>query len=286
MKNTILILIAVLMVVCGLLLMVSSRSDYVAEKLFYRAMKTHQKITQNPDVAPPKMVASVENDLQRIIAKHSESEMAKRAHLTLAELYILNKKYTEAAPVLDAILKKYDQDAEMASKALFLKAMIYQEQDEWEKALKEFIILRDKYTDTPLGLQVPLYIGQYYSDEGRLTDAEEAFREALIFYQRLESRNRGKILGYAASNFVMETHLRLRQYEEAGEVLDNIIRLYPSTFTFAQQLPNIEEIFLKRLNKYGRAIELYRFIKEKTDNSQLKEQLEAKIKSLESEKKF
>ena len=81
--------------------------EYAAEKLFHRAAKTGAKIAINPDVVPPKMSASVERDLQRILDKYPETKTARLAQMTLAKFHISNKKYNKAIPVLNAIIKKF-----------------------------------------------------------------------------------------------------------------------------------------------------------------------------------
>ncbi len=280
MRNTVLILIAVLMAVWGVLAVISSSGEYAAEKLFYRAMKTYKKIADNPDVAPPAMLVSVENDLKRIVEKYPDSQTAKATRLVLAEFYLRNKDYEQALSALDEIINVYTQDKLILSKAHFLKGAAYEKQNQWEKALQEYAILRNEYTDTPLGLQVPLYLGAYYSAKERYLEAEQAYNEAVLFYEKLAAENKGKAYGYAAANFLLQVQMNLRNYEQAGKVLQDIINDYPNLLTFSQQLPKIEAIFVKKLNKPDKALQVYEIIRDKTDNQKLLEFLDGRIAAL------
>ena len=93
MKNTILILVLILVVVFVLFSILAQGSDHAAERSFYRVMTTHKQIAANPDVAPPVMLASVENGLTEIIEEYPKSRTAKIAHITLAQFLIRNTKY-------------------------------------------------------------------------------------------------------------------------------------------------------------------------------------------------
>jgi tetratricopeptide (TPR) repeat protein len=285
MKNLILILISVLMAAFGLLAISTSGYEYAAEKLFYRAMRINKKIALNPDVAPPAMLASLENSLQRLLKSYPESNIARTARLSLAEVYFSNKKYQPALSVLDEVILKQGRDKITLSQAQFLKGRIYEEQNQWDKALKEYVILRDKYTETPLGVQVPLYIGSYYASIKAFTKAREAFNQALLFYEKLERENKGRMLGYASANMLMAAHMELGQYEQAGRVLEETINDYPhNMLTLAQDAVNIDLIFVQKLNNPEKAIEIYNNIKAKLADKRLIEALDRKIEALQAKK--
>ncbi|MCQ9208827.1 MAG: hypothetical protein NG712_05565, partial [Omnitrophica bacterium] len=77
MKDTTLILIAVLMAVAGMLALTTSGADYAAEKLFYQAMRAYKEIALNPDVVPPGVLSRVERDLKKILQRYPKSKTAK-----------------------------------------------------------------------------------------------------------------------------------------------------------------------------------------------------------------
>lgn len=281
MKKIILILTAILIAVYICLELLSSGGEYAAERLFYRATRLNSEIVANPDVAPPQLLVTIENTLQKILQRYPKTTMAKRANITLAEFYILNKKYNLAFSALASMVDKYNSDTGVLSVAGFLKGVAYEKQDRWDMALKEFAMVRDKYTNTELGLQVPIYIGRHYEKEGDSVRAGEAFAEAAAFYENLERSNPRTMIGYMASALSIEAYLGAKNYEKAGAALEEIINKYPSPMTLTKLLPYVDFIFVEKLKRPDRAIEIYKNIKEKSKNEKFSKFLQQKIEKIE-----
>lgn len=286
MKEKLLILISVLMLAFGGLAMVSPNETYIAEKLFYRAMRIDQKIARNPEIVPEGMIIAVERNLKKIIEEYPHNKMAKPARMGLAEFYLTHQKYVEAVTALEEIIGQYKDDLLMVSKARFLKGAVYEKQGEEENALREWTVLRgEKYTQTPWGLQVPLYIGNYYYQKENYPQAEKAYAEAVVFYKKLESENKGKPQGYTAANLLLRTYIQMKRYEEAGRTAERIVDTYNNRLTLLQQLPNIELLFVRIMRNPDKAIEIYNRIKAKADEPGLRKALEQRIAELSEKKK-
>ena len=181
MKKIIWVMVLILVVVYAALATLGAGGEYAAEKLLYRAAKMNEKIAANPDVVPPKLIDSIENDIKKLLQKYPDTEAAKAANIKLAEFYIAHKKYDQALAHADKIIKKYEKNPGIVSMAHFLKGIAYEKQDKWPSALKEYHLVRDNYKDTQLGMQMPIYIANYYSQKGREAQAEEAYGEAARF---------------------------------------------------------------------------------------------------------
>jgi tetratricopeptide (TPR) repeat protein len=283
MRKVIITLILILIVVYAGLSILNWRGEYSAERIFYRAIKANEKVLINPDVAPPGLLAYVEKNLQTLLKKYPHTKTVKGARLALAEFYLNRKRYDEAQAVLDKIIGIEKEDLSMLSKAHFVKGVIYEKRDEWDKALEEYETLKDELTETALGLQIPLYIGSHYAERGDQKNAARSYNEAATFYKKLAEENKGKLLGYTASTVLRHTLIILERYEEAGRVLEDTLETYPTEQTFAQQLTFVELIFVSKLNRPEKAIELYKYVQSKTNYDKLKEFLEEKIKQLEAE---
>jgi hypothetical protein len=72
----------------------------------------------------------------------------------------------------------------------------------------------------------------------------------------------------------------LDRYQEAGDVVKDTIRDYPATFTFIQQLPFVEAIFIKHLKQTDQAINIYRTIIDMTDDDRLQQAMHEQIEKL------
>jgi len=285
MKKTVVILISILIAVYFLLVIISANDEYAADKLFYQAMRVNEKIILNPDVAPPGMLSDVETPLQMILMRYPECDVAKDAHLSLAEFYLVHKKYNQAIAASSAIVDKYAKDEIiLTTKGHFIKGSAYEKQDKWQKALAEYTILRDKYPNTPLGVSIPLYIGEYYKRDKKYAQSERAYNEAALCYEMFLRKNEDEKLGYMAVNFLMADYVELKQWEEAARVLEKAIDDYPRPHMLVQQLPKIELIFIKKLNKYDEAIGLYTKINTQIKDPKVTAFIDEKIKDLEAQK--
>lgn len=274
------------MFVLGGLAMASYDGDYIAEQLFYRAMRINRKIIANPEVVPLRMLAAVENDLQKIEQRYPESSIALPAQFALAEFYVAREKYAEAISLLQELVVKDKDDLWTVSKARFLKGAVYQKQGEGEKALREWTVLRgEKYTNTPWGLEAPIYIGNYYYQKGNQPQAERAYSEAALFYRKIESERKGTPAGYTAANLLLRTYIQMRRYDDAGKTAERIVDTYNNRLTLLQQLPNIELLFVRIMRNPDKAIEIYNRIKTKTDEPELRKALEQRIAELTAQKR-
>ncbi|MBN3038938.1 MAG: hypothetical protein JW869_05940 [Candidatus Omnitrophica bacterium] len=280
MKKILLILALVLVAVYVALTLFSSNDDYSMEKAYFEAIKEYHKIVNNPDVAPPAMLSSVENKLKDIIERFPNNEKIRAVKMVLAEFYLGNKEYDKALGVVDHVLDTYGEEVTPSSQAQFLKGLIYERQGLWPKAKKEYLILRDNYTETPIGFQVPLYIGNYHKQKGDFDKADQAHREAVEFYSEMEVQSRGKVLGYVAANMLLQAQMELKDYLSAEETLLYIIDAYPSDLTFGQQLIKVEEILIKHLKSPEKAMAVYQNMKNKTKNDKLIALIDQKIAQL------
>lgn len=284
MKKIIITLILILTAVSILLSVLGSGGEFAAEKLFYRAMKTNSKIVANPDIAPPLLLGRVENNLKTLIAEYPGANITRIANIALVEFYTAHKRYDKALDVINSIMKAYNSDEIIMTTVYFMKGVIHEKQNDWPGALKEFEILRDKYPYSQLGIQIPIYIAKYYDSKGQDQEARSAYNEARAFYGNIEKDHSGKRTGFAASTLLFQTYMNTRNYEEAGKVLEDTINTYMGQPAVLQLLPQVENVFVTKLNDPQRAVEIYKNISGKIRDGKLKKALQKKIDELSAKK--
>ncbi len=285
MKKTIIILIAVLIAVAAILAILGRGGEYDAERLLYRTMKMAGKITGNPDVAPPKLLAAIERGMEKVIKKYPATIAAKSAHMKLVEFYIFIKEYDKALSATDTIIKRYGDDPVAMSMTYFFRGSIHEKQNRWDRAIKEFEILKDKYANTQLGMDAPIYIAHHYRQKGDSAETAKAYDDAAQFYRRMSNNNKGKMLGYAALSMLFQTYMETENYEKAGDVLADILDEYASPVAYTKFLRYVEPLFVKKLNNPAKAIGVYINIQMKTKDEKLKELLSKRIEALKNPKK-
>lgn len=238
-----------------------SNVEYKAKRLLARAVKT-----------------GAVDKIREVIEKYPNTEAGKTANVALGEFYLNNNKYDEALKTANDLIDKYRSDRVMLSQARFLRANVYENQGQWDKAMAEYKILRENYTDTPIGIRIPIYIGDNFKRMGRFEESVKAYSDASTYYENLEDKNRGNPLGYTAAVCLVDSYLRLNNYEIAGKYMEDAIKNYPSDQTYIQFLPKIEEIYVKKLQKPEKAMEIYESMKNQTKDAKLKDFLDKKIK--------
>lgn len=281
MKKIILILSIILLLNYAALAVVCSDPEYSAEKLYYQSMKITSQIAANPDVVPPGMVNAVENKLLSILKEYPSTIVAKAARLKLAEFYLANKQYDKALNAIDVIMKTETKNRLIMSTAQFLKGMVYERQGQWDKALIQYTYVRDVYMDTPIGLQVPLYIAMRKTQEGKEKEAKVAYDVATLFYEGLERDKRNTELGYAAASYLIRTYMITKEYEKAGKAVQETIENYPLEALMAQQLSNADLIYTRALKQPEKTIEIFINTKPKLKNKKLLDGVDRRINDLE-----
>lgn len=284
MKKTIIVLVSVLAGVFILLTIAGSGGEYYAEKAYYDVTKLSRALSANPDVVPPKLTNDIEAGFQAITRKYPKTMVARMAHMSLAEFYVFLKRYDKALAKLDEILKIYAESRETSSTAAFLKGRVYELQKDWPKALKQYKNVRDKYADTEVGLQIPLYIGKHYADRNKDAEAKEAYSDAVAFYSKLQSDNKGLMLGYFASSLKIQAYVRMQDFASAGRALEETLISYMSDIAMMQLLPVAEFIYVDRMKEPQKAIALFEKCAAKLKNGKMKTSIEKRIETIKKGK--
>ncbi|MBU2101772.1 MAG: hypothetical protein KKF80_00090, partial [Candidatus Omnitrophica bacterium] len=116
---------------------------------------------------------------------------------------------------------------------------------------------------------------------GDLTQANSAFNEAVTYYRALSRKHAKTEIGYVSSNFLSQSYVNLKKYEEAGVVIEDTIDTYPSMYTYRQQLPAMELIYAQVLKNPRKAIAVYKKVLEKTKDARLAKLMQARIDLLQ-----
>ena len=280
MKKIIFGFLACLVIVYLGLSLICYDKEYQAEKIYYNAARSLRAVQANPEVVTTAMLEPAVRGLSRVISKYPDTNMSKIAYINLAELYLTDKKYDKVTETVDTFIKAYPDAGAMLARAYFLKGAALEKQGKWTEALSEYNLIKEKYVNTPIGLQIPVYIAQYYEKNKSPEKAQKAYEEAIVFYEKVETDNKGQILGYAATNILFEVYMKLARYEDAGRVVESTIKNYSSLVATTQYLPYVDEVFVKILKRPDKAIEIYQYIIANTNVDRLKEMLEKKVDQL------
>lgn len=280
MKKKIIIMIVVLIGIYFIFKVFNMNAEYFPEKLYFQALKAEEQIAANPDAATRKMLDRVELKLTRILQLFPNSEVARKADLRLGEFYIRAKRYGSAIEHLDKVIQKLERDRERLAMSYYLKGYACEKEDRWADALRQYRVVRDNYSDTQIGLQIPLHIWSYYTVNGRTEEARQAYDDAIKFYKRIESENSDRPLGFMASLFLIRAYGMADDGDAAIAAIEEHINKFYSPATIGRIVPLIETVVVNRFKNPAKAVEIYTSILEKTKDPKLTASLEKKIKEL------
>lgn len=269
-------LFCLILVVLGAFLSVqTSKSLYIAEARFWKARAFSQQIVANPEVTPPAVFKKARAQFERILKDYPEiPALVKESLFSIAGLMIHEKRYQEAREFLSKVRKDYPKDDFLGAKSQFLVGFSYEKADDWQAALKEYRILRDRYPENSLALEVPLYIARHDIKEDTEKGAER-YKEAVDYYRKVITDNPKTPLKFLALTYMLTGYEEQKKWDKSLEVVQEIVLDYPKTVR--RFVPAIEGLS-RRLKQPQRAAAVYRsFIQahpDHKDNLILKKRIE------------
>ena len=260
MKKRILLLISIalasLLAGCG-------ADEYAIEKRFYQISKQAEKIFKNPHASPPKELERVVNILNRFSQKYPKSNLAIDAEFNIARLYIVKEEYDKARAQLKTIISKYSKSEPICSEAIFLIGNSYQIQDKWELALEQYKKIMQDYPITPTGLDIPIYIAQYYKIKYQPDKMIADFQEAIGHYKALADKYPKSPFAFNCDTLVAQCYVELKDWQDAINSFNSIIEKYKGKVNVDGLFMQVASIYNKELKDKIKAKEtLERLIKE------------------------
>ncbi len=280
MKKKIIIMIVALVGIYFIFKVFNMNAEYFPEKLYFQALKAEEQIAADPDKAPRKLLDRIELKLTRVMQLFPNSEVAKKAEIRLAEFYIRAKRYDTATAYLTKVIEKLEKDRARLASSYFLKGYAYEKEGRWRDALKQYRVVYDNYSDTQIGLQMPLHIWGYYAKNGTEAEAKQAYDDAVQFYKKLENENSDKPLAYLASLFLIRTYGSANDPEATIAAIEEHVNKYYSPVTMGKIVPLIETVVVAKFKNPEKAVMIYRSILEKSKDSKLNAALENRVKEL------
>lgn len=281
MKKNIIILIAVLVGSYFILKIFNMNSEFFPEKMYYQALKAEDELNANPNMPPQKLANRIELKLTRILQLFPNSEVARKADIKLGEFYIKTKRYGSAIAQMNKIIEKLERDRDRLAMAYFLKGYACEKEDRWTEALKQYRVVLNNYPDTPIGLQMPMHIWNYYILSNKEAEAKQAYGDTVQFYKKLESENSDKPLGYMASLFLIRTYGKANDAQNAIATIEDHINKYYTPVTLGKVVPLVETVVVDKFKDPVKAIAIYKTILERSKDTKLNTEIEKRIAALE-----
>jgi TolA-binding protein len=240
-----------------------AKDEYAIERRYWHISREAQKIFVNPAVTPPKELEKVVGQLNQFIQEHPKNYLAIKADFDIARLYITKEEYERARNHLKKVIQNYNKSEVICSDAVYLMGYSYETDNKWDSALLQYNKIMQDYPRTARGMDIPIYIIQYYKKKFQPDKMIGACRQAINHYNTLAEKYRGSPLAFRSHSLVAQCYLLLKEWQSAIDTLDSIIERYKNKIAMDGVLMNMAMLYSRELKDKAKAeVTLKRLIQE------------------------
>ena len=164
----------------------------------------------------------------RILESSADSSSKAEAQMKIGMIYFQKKGYSKAKEELSKVKKLFPREGNFIATSQYLIAQIYENTDEWDRALNEYDWLKVNYSLTPEGLEAPLRIAAYYQRENKSL-AKEYFEKGERHYDELLNKYKDKPFVPLIELQKSKLYLLQKDWENTVSTLQKIAGKYPGT---------------------------------------------------------
>ncbi|MEE9552939.1 MAG: tetratricopeptide repeat protein [candidate division Zixibacteria bacterium] len=191
-----------------------------------------------------------EKSYRQFVAEYSEHPLRASAQFGIAASLFANKKYPMARDEVSKVEKLIGVPRKILAEASYLKALAYQMEDNWPRALGEFGYVSANFPVSRRGMEIPLHVAAYYRSIGESRLAIEALAEAEKVYRRLmDVYSARRDIVARAMSYLAASLIERELWEDALEVLKTLASKYPETPEGYSAGPAAADILTDRLKR-------------------------------------
>lgn len=254
---------------------------FKAEREMWQANKLAQVVYKNPKGTPSFQLTQAQDAYRAIIKKYPNSLFAFQAQFSIGRLYLAKGEFVKARQEYKKLILDCDKKGNLCAEAIFAIGNSYEAEGKWDEAYAGYKKIMQDFPFSSKSLDLPIYILRHYKRVNDVTAVKRSVDEAVSYYIGLKSKVEEQKGSYVLQTLVVRSYIEGRQWQDALDSLDKLIRDYPKN--------NIEEalwikalIYSTKLNDKVKAKEELQKIVKEYPNSKLAKQVEAIIKKLEA----
>ncbi len=257
-KPNIIFFIILCLVICG-----CGKDQYSIEKRYYHTLRQANSIFKNPHATPPNELQKVVSLLNNFSREFPKSKLAVNAEFNIVRLYTVKEEYDEARARLKKIISDYEKSGLICSEALFLIGNTYELENKWPAALVQYKKIMRDYPVTPKGINVSLYIIEYYKKKFEPDKMRDTARETISYYNGLAEKYPNSRLAFQTQTLNANLYLLLQEPLNSISTLNRLIDKYKDKINTDVIVMNIALIYSRELKDKEKAKEaLERLIKD------------------------
>jgi TolA-binding protein len=233
-----------------------TNDQYAIEQQYWKLQKRAKAILINPDATPPQALEKIIVSLNNFIRKYRENPLAIEARFNIARLYNAKKEFDKARGQLKGVISEFAQSAAICSEATFLIGYSYQLQERWDSALAQYKKIMKDYPTTLKGLDVPIYIAQYYRVKVQPDKMISAYKDAIAHYRGLAAQYPNSAMAFITDKLAAQCQVMLKDWQQAAGSYEKIISEYKGKVDISDILLESALIYYRELKNKARAQEI------------------------------
>jgi tetratricopeptide (TPR) repeat protein len=232
--------------------------DYSKERNLWLIERDFQTLSTHEDSAPAYASERIIQRYDRFIKMSPDSPLAPQAALLKGNVYLFRKNFTKAREIFKDIVDKYSYNSEVVAQAMVLTARSFEQEQKWGNAKSIYDKIIKSYPVTKAGFGVPAYLGYRYLSQGLTQEADQAFEDAVMFYQNVANYYPNSPLEYTAMRMVSECRIAQKRWKDALETTRAWMFKYPSNIMLFEAIKTINDVCIGQLKEYDCAIDTYK----------------------------
>lgn len=220
---------------------------YAIEKRYYQALKKADSIFKNPHSTPPNELQQAVEGFRVFQKKFPNTRLALEAEFNIARLYMAKEEWLSARKQLNEMLSTYYKNDAICAEVYSFIGKTYELEKKWEIALSHYKKIMLKFSATPRGMSMPMYIIQYYKSKFEPDKMMDAARMAIVHYNELGQKYPGTYLEYSCRSLVTNCYVILKDWNNVALNVESIIESYKTKAPMDAALFQLAFIYAREL---------------------------------------
>ncbi|MFC2061066.1 tetratricopeptide repeat protein [Elusimicrobiota bacterium] len=203
--------------------------DYNAEKMYWQIGREHKDVFKSPANASDMDFSSAIADLKNIVVAHPSWSRAPEIRYNIGKMYEQREDYEKARNEFREIVIGFPQNYEICARSRFMIGILYEKENNTEKAVESFNKVIERHQNTVIGVQMPLYIAQYYARKEMKEEAEREFKKAARKYKDMVEVNPYSKKVPLLHNLMVLSYMGQNRVDDIIDELEEFCKKNPET---------------------------------------------------------
>lgn len=286
MKKTVIIFLAVLTAIY-LVLTVVDKSDYALQKRLWRVDRNFAELARDAKSVPEQQFSVIAKKYEKLSLEYPNSPRTPAIYLQMGKVFLLKEDYPKARKVFAEAMSKFPNNPGLCALALFETGRTFELEKNDTDAVRTYRKIYESYPLTETGMNMPLYLINFYLKRSQMDQANQFVVEAESFYQKIFKENKDNMAGFVAIRLLATTYLAGERWRDALKTLELTLNQYARSKVMTPQrvqllVQAINIVAIEKLKEPFLAISIYKSFVEKNPGHPLVGPLTKLISALEN----